>query len=140
MLDGDDSYAEPSEFVKFGNEYLLVELAGDETDEYYTYNFYRYVAGTPSAVTSVKADAKASRAYPNPLPSGHTLTIEFDEPASTGTTVEVFNSAGMKVYSAPVSEGENKTYVPSRRIRNGNFIYVINRGGQTVERGKIIAQ
>lgn len=131
----DYGYDEILEYTYINNRFYVVL----EDEDANTIQFYTYEAGA-SALPAIPVTKAASRAYPNPLPSGRILTIEFENEAEEGTEVEVYDMRGRKVCSVAVAEGETKAQVPSRRLRGGNYVYVVNRNGNLVEKGKIIAR
>lgn len=118
--------------VFYIKQYLI-----DDTG-YYGYAFYTY-STKHGSVASPSVQKHTGRAYPNPLPTGHTLTIELNEPAGTGTTVEIADINGRVLLSQPVAASAEKVTVPSRNIHRGNLIYSVKRDGEIVESGKIIA-
>lgn len=129
------SYTELAEYAYINNRFYSVT----ENDEDGSLIFYTYEPGS-SAAPAISVDRSASMAYPNPLPAGRVLTIEFENEAESGTTVEVYDMRGRRVFSTAVAAGETKAMIPSRRLHSGNYVYVVNRNGATAERGKIIVK
>lgn len=123
----------PAPYYYINGKFYLVEEGPGEI------RFYTYESGS-SAAPAISVDRSASMAYPNPLPVGRVLTIEFENEAESGTTVEVYDMRGRRVFSTAVAAGETKALIPSRRLHSGNYVYVVNRNGATAERGKIIAK
>ncbi|MCM1452703.1 MAG: T9SS type A sorting domain-containing protein [Clostridium sp.] len=125
------------DFEYVNNEFYLIEFVyydnGDGSMNFYTCD--TNVAGAPMVLKEA-----GSRAYPNPLPAGHALTVELDAPADEATVVEVYDMAGRMVTAVNAKEGETKIYVPAHRLRNGNFVYVVKSAGEKIEQGKIIAK
>lgn len=48
--------------------------------------------------------------------------------------------AGAVVYRAEVEEGTEVITVPSRKLRNGTFVYCVSDDNTILEKGKIIAR
>ena len=134
-VSSDGGYTELAEYAYINNRFYSVV----ENEEEGTWVFYTYEAGS-SAAPIVSINRSASIAYPNPLPSGRVLTIEFENEAEAGTTVEVYDMRGRRVFSTAVAEGETKAMIPSRRLHSGNYVYVVSRNGVSAEKGKIIAK
>ncbi len=128
-----DGKNELMEYIYLNGEFYLVGFDDN------TINFYSCKPGAAS-VPSIELGQSAVRAYPNPLPAGHSLTVELAAPADEATTVEVYDIAGRLITSAKATAGETKVAVPSRRLRNGNYVYTVKSNGQTIEEGKIIAK
>lgn len=118
-----------------GEFYLVVANWDNNRNTIKLYSCSAIAAG--SSVVMMEA---GSRAYPNPLPSGHALTVELDSPADNATVVEIYDIYGRMVVSVPARKGETKIEVPARRLRNGNFVYVVKANGEKVDQGKIIAK
>lgn len=124
---------ESMEYIYLNGEFFLVGY-NDSAINFYSCN------PAAASVPSIELGQSTAHAYPNPLPAGHSLTIELASPADEATTVEVYDINGRLITSAKATAGETKVAVPSRRLRNGNFVYTVISNGQTIEQGKIIAK
>lgn len=91
-------------------------------------------------VSSVKAVfVKNSQAYPNPLPAGETLTVEFETPLSDAGRLMIIDMSGRTVYTAHVDAGAADVRVPAGAVRQGEYIYTVTDGHNLIANGKVLA-
>lgn len=91
----------------------------------------------------VSAPALASRrlvSYPNPLPQGHTLTIELPREASQGTFVTFSDMNGRMLDRCVVEEGKSLITVSPRHMSRGAYIYTVYYGDGEVSSGRLLAE
>ena len=115
------------------------DYANMTTEETYRiYSFYDNNSSgvKPAALTPVGQ----SNVYPNPLPQGHTLTIDFGTMLEADGMLSIIDMNGRTVYRSRVAQGSQNTKVPSHRFGRGRLIYVVAVDGAPVATGKVIAE
>lgn len=90
-----------------------------------------------AGVTNV--EVPVSQAYPNPLPAGEALTVEFETPLSDAGRLMIIDMAGRTVYSAHVDAGAADVRVPAGAVRQGEYIYTVTDGHNLIANGKVLA-
>ncbi len=107
-------------------------------DTYRIYSFYDNNSSgvKPAALTPVGQ----SNVYPNPLPQGHTLTIDFGTMLEADGMLSIIDMNGRTIYRSRVAQGSQNTKVPSHRFGRGRLIYVVAVDGAPVATGKVIAE
>lgn len=81
-----------------------------------------------------------SNAYPNPLPAGRTLTVDFQKAADDATYFSITDMTGRQVYRHKVKAGETSCQFNNRRLGHGHYVYtVIYKDGTSVS-GRLMAE
>lgn len=107
---------------------------------WYYQNSILKVVDYSDGISSVKAVfVNGSQAYPNPLPAGETLTVEFESPTDSAGRFMVIDMRGRTVYSVPVEAGTTEVYVPAGLVRHGEYIYTVTDGHNLIANGKVLA-
>lgn len=79
-------------------------------------------------------------AYPNPLPAGRTLTVDFQKAADDATYFSITDMTGRQVYRHKVKAGETSCQFNNRRLGHGHYVYtVIYKDGTSVS-GRLMAE
>lgn len=79
-------------------------------------------------------------AYPNPLPAGRTLTVDFQKAADDATYFSITDMTGRQVYRHKVKVGETSCQFNNRRLGHGHYVYtVIYKDGTSVS-GRLMAE
>lgn len=119
--------------------YLVLETyVYVDSKDVYSVSFYSFTDG--SGVESPKLVRTVSRAYPNPLPSGRSLTIDFATSMTSAGYVQVADLSGAVVYRAEVESGASRVNVPARCLRGGTYVYSLYCNGEVVDSGKILTK
>lgn len=126
----EDDYVSPMGFLIVND---IVYFYDWTNDQFYTYNEN---AGNAVAELPVAA----SKAYPNPLRHGDTLTIEMENGLDGTFKVEVIDMKGTRLYSAEKEAKNGVIKVPSVRLHKGWNIYTVKDGDEIIEKGKILVK
>jgi len=93
--------------------------------------YYVWPYGTPTAVSSIKTSESSIKAYPNPF-AGE-ITIQ----GSIHGNAAIYNSAGIKVYTAEVSGAGHK--IPTTSFSTGMYMLVVtDKNGNVVHKEKMV--
>ena len=117
--------------------YPIVYEVVDESYERYTYTVLDF-DGTGAAPKVIASSS--SKAYPNPLPKGRSMTIDFSDTLTNDAILTVTDINGATVFTRIVKAGATSTTEPSDRLRHGNYIFSVISDGNVIEKGKIIAK
>lgn len=115
--------------------YLAFEIYSSDS---WGMKFYSFTNG--SGVESPKLLRSISKAYPNPLPSGRSLTIDFATLMTSAGYVQVTDLSGAVVYRAEVEAGSDSVNVPARCLRGGTYVYSVYSNGSVIDSGKILTK
>lgn len=119
-----------------GHPFLMVGTGDTEKRIEYT-QFFTFT-GT-SGIEAVNIGSM-SKAYPNPLPAGHTFTVEFDRAADNGTFFTVVDMQGRQVYRSRVKAGETSFRLSGRRFGHGRYVYTVVYDDGESTSGNLLAQ
>ena len=120
-----------------GTPYLIEYYEIDEEAEDWYFQLYTFT-GTNS-IQAVKA-ASFNAAYPNPLPAGHTFTVDFAEPADDATFFCVIDMNGRQVYRRKLAPGQTTYQLTGSHFGRGNYVYTVVYGDGHAVSGKLIAE
>lgn len=121
-----------------GHPFIMVD--GSEYvgyNEQYRAQFFTFTGTSSMEAVNVGA---MSKAYPNPLPAGHTFTVEFDRAADNGTFFTVVDMQGRQVYRSRVKAGETSFRLSERRFGHGRYVYTVVYGDGESTSGNLLAQ
>ena len=127
------------------NRYLQVVLDGFYKGTPYVlyepeYKHFQLCTFTgTNSIQAVKA-ASFNAAYPNPLPAGHTFTVDFAEPADDATFFCVIDMNGRQVYRRKLAPGQTTYKLTGSRFGRGNYVYTVVYGDGHAVSGKLIAE
>lgn len=105
----------------------------------YDYNYQLWTFTGTSSVNSVSVTDNFTKAYPNPLPAGETLTVELNRPSDANTVLVILDLNGRNIVRKPVNPNENRIHISSR-FAHGHYIYNVIYGDGTVESGRLMAE
>lgn len=118
-----------------GTPYLLVSEYDSQSDRS-TSRLYTFT--DESGVESVAVPM--SKAYPNPLPSGETFTVELETPADNATFFSVTDMKGRQVFRGRVPAGESTYKVPGLHVGHGHYIYTVVYSNGEIASGRLMAE
>ncbi len=78
----------------------------------------------------------AGRVYPNPLPQGTPLTIEFDNEVEAGALVVI----GRVAYRLRLDDCSDRVVISAGRLGNGSYVYSVISNDELIQSGKVIVE
>ena len=74
----------------------------------------------------------AGRVYPNPLPQGTPLTIEFDNEVEAGALVVITDMR--------LDDCSDRVVISAGRLGNGSYVYSVISNDELIQSGKVIVE
>lgn len=135
-----DLYGDYMIISSSGQPFIIKSEYYDELDDYLESIYSFYDNGSSGVRPAALTPVKQSNAYPNPVPEGHSLTIDFGSALEADGMLSIIDINGRTVYRRRVAQGSQNTKVPSHRFGRGRLIYVVAVDGAPVATGKVIAE
>ncbi len=82
----------------------------------------------------------ACRVYPNPLPQGTPLTIEFDNEVEAGALVVITDMRGRVAYRLRLDDCSDRVVISAGRLGNGSYVYSVISNDELIQSGKVIVE
>lgn len=82
----------------------------------------------------------AGRVYPNPLPQGTPLTIEFDNEVEAGALVVITDMRGRVAYRLRLDDCSDRVVISAGRLGNGTYLYSVISNDELIQSGKVIVE
>lgn len=93
-----------------------------------------------SQVEAQRVSTLTNTAYPNPLPVGQPLTVEFDKVADDATFFSIIDMTGRQIYRHKIKAGENSYQFDGGRLGHGIYAYTVIYNDGTSISGRLMAE